>query len=431
MANHASTLSYHLRKFTFVVTASAVLAHKKQLRSQLRTSHRRFGGLLGLLLILVLAACSTDAAQPAAPTPAPNYGATSSQTLPGSLSANGILHPIRRRTLSFDISSDIRSLDVEVGMPVQAGQTLATADDTDLQRAVAQASLDMGNTQIYLAQLQAQAAPVAERVIAATAAISSAQAALLQAQTQSDLRGNQAILDRAALTQAEQALTDAQNAYDNVLRDPITKEWAPYSPAAKALEDMQEHYRLTLAQSRLHSADRAYDVAIANAEAQLAQAELALYEAQHPVAPETLALAELSVKRAEGALAIAREDLERATLSAPFDSVIADVHTSVGEWAAPGTPIIELLDVSRWRIETKNVGELEIAHVQVGQEVNVRINAFQGETLTGRVVTVSPVAIVQQGDTTYTLMIELDPTDLNLRPGMTAQVEIETGADHE
>jgi hypothetical protein len=42
------------------------------------------------------------------------------------------------------------------------------------------------------------------------------------------------------------------------------------------------------------------------------------------------------------------------------------------------------------------------------------------------VVTISPVAVVQQGDTTYTLMIEVEPTDLNLRPGMTAQVEILT-----
>jgi hypothetical protein len=32
--------------------------------------------------------------------------------------------------------------------------------------------------------------------------------------------------------------------------------------------------------------------------------------------------------------------------------------------------------------------------------------------------------VVQQGDTTYTLMIELEPTDLPLRPGMTVQVEI-------
>ena len=38
--------------------------------------------------------------------------------------------------------------------------------------------------------------------------------------------------------------------------------------------------------------------------------------------------------------------------------------------------------------------------------------------------TISPVAVVQQRDTTYTLMIELEPTDLSLRPGMNVQVEI-------
>jgi HlyD family secretion protein len=87
-------------------------------------------------------------------------------------------------------------------------------------------------------------------------------------------------------------------------------------------------------------------------------------------------------------------------------------------------PIVELLDVSRWRVEPKNVGGVEIGRVQAGQTVTVRANAFRDTLLTGRVVAISPVAVVQQGDTTYTLMIELDPTDLNLRPGMTARVEI-------
>ncbi len=82
--------------------------------------------------------------------------------------------------------------------------------------------------------------------------------------------------------------------------------------------------------------------------------------------------------------------------------------------------------MSRWRIETKNVGELQIGRVRVGQEVLVWVNAFRDETLHGHVATISPVAVVQQGDTTYTLMIELEPTDLNLRPGMTVQAEIVT-----
>jgi HlyD family secretion protein len=88
---------------------------------------------------------------------------------------------------------------------------------------------------------------------------------------------------------------------------------------------------------------------------------------------------------------------------------------------------VELLDTTRWYVETRNVGELNIGRVRVGQEVLVRVNAFQEETLRGRVATISPVAVVQQGDTTYTLTIELEPTDLNLRPGMTVQVEILNG----
>ena len=41
-------------------------------------------------------------------------------------------------------------------------------------------------------------------------------------------------------------------------------------------------------------------------------------------------------------------------------------------------------------------------------------------------VAISPIAVVQQGDTTYTVFIDLEPTDLNLRPGMNVEVEILT-----
>jgi HlyD family secretion protein len=94
------------------------------------------------------------------------------------------------------------------------------------------------------------------------------------------------------------------------------------------------------------------------------------------------------------------------------------------EWVSSGTPVVELVDVSRWLVDTKNVGELQIAQVREGQKAAVRVNAFQSEPLQGQVATISPVAVVQQGDTTYTLTIELEDTDLNLRPGMTARVEI-------
>jgi len=380
--------------------------------------------LLGTLAFCLTACNTRKDAQPT-PTPAPETD-LSYQSSPGSITANGVLMPVRHVRLSFDVGGSIESIAVEVGENVQTGQSLAVLDDTDLQRAVAQAELELETAQTRLAQLQTQATPVPERVIAATAAISSAQAAITQSHVQASQRGNYDIVDSYALEKAEQALRDAQNEYDKVLNDPRTHTWAPDSPQARDLEDAQDHYNVVLAQYRMRAADHAYAVAIANAEAQLAQAQLALYDAQHPVEPESLTLAQLDVERVQQALETAQADLAQATLSAPFDGVVSTVPASVGEWATPGVTVVELLDVSRWHIETKNVGELEIARVQVGQEVLVRVNAFRDETLNGRVATISPVAVVQQGDTTYTLTIELEPTALNLRPGMTVQVEILT-----
>jgi HlyD family secretion protein len=381
--------------------------------------------LLGAL-VLCLAACSKGGdVQPTA-TPESDYTGFASQAAAGSVTANGVLVPARQVALSFEVGGTIESVEVVVGENVQAGGTIAALDTVELERAVARAELELETAEARLDRLQVQATPIPERVLAATAAISSAQTALIQAHTQAGQRANQDIIDQAALRQAERALQDARNEYQKVVDNPTTRDWAHASPQADVLADMQDHYDVVVAGYRMRAADHGYAAAIADAEARLVQAQMELYEAQHPVMPEELAVAQLDVTRAQLALEVARVDLAQATLQAPFDGVVSAVPVSVGEWTAPGATVVELLDVSRWRIETKNVGELQIGRVRVGQEALVRVNAFRDETLHGRVATISPVAVVQQGDTTYTLMIELEPTDLNLRPGMTAQVEILT-----
>jgi multidrug efflux pump subunit AcrA (membrane-fusion protein) len=152
-----------------------------------------------------------------------------------------------------------------------------------------------------------------------------------------------------------------------VVDDPRTTTWAPSSPQARDLDDTREHYGVVLARYRLHAADHAPAVDIARAEAQLAQAELALCEAQHPIASQALTLARLDVERARLALEAAQESLSRSTLTAPFDGIISAVPASVGEWASPGTPVVELIGISRWHVETNNVGELQIARVRAAK----------------------------------------------------------------
>jgi HlyD family secretion protein len=386
-------------------------------------------GLLLGLAIVCLVSCNNKADNQPVPTQSPDQNPVY-QPAGGSIAANGTLKPAQQVQLSFGVGGTVESVGVELGEYVKEGQTLATLDDIDLARAVAQAQVELKSTQARLAQIEADAIPVPERVMAATTAISNAQAALTQAHIQASMREHYDTIDREALEDAEEALEDAQNEYQKVLNDPRKRDWAHDSPEADALDEAQEYYDVVKAQYELRAADYGYAVAIAQAEAQLAQAQAALYDVEHPVASEALTMAQLDVERAQLALEAAQDNLARSTLTAPFDGIISAVPVSMGEWVSSGAPVVELIDVSRWLVDTKNVGELQIAQVREGQKAVVRVNAFQSEPLQGQVATISPVAVVQQGDTTYTLTIELEDTTgddslrLNLRPGMTARVEI-------
>jgi len=385
------------------------------------------GGLLIGLLALGLVACGGEADEPQEPTATSRPAAQTYQTTLGSVTANGTLRPAQQVALSFGVAGQVSSVEVQVGEVVQPGQALAELDDTDLRRAVAEADLALQSAETRLAQLEGN--PLPEELEAATTAVASAQAALNQAYAQAGNRENQTTVDGYNLDQAERALADAQSAYQDVLNDPRTRDWAPSSDAGRALEEAQAYYDVVLAQYEMNANSHAYALAIAQAEAQLAHANLALYRVESPGTPEQVALAQIDVERAQLALDAAQENLARATLAAPFEGVIAELTVDVGERVMASSPAVELLDVSSWQVATQNVGESQIARVRVGQEVNVTVNAFPGETLTGQVAAISPVAVVQQGDTTYTLTIDLEPTDLNLRPGMTARVQIMTEAE--
>jgi hypothetical protein len=94
--------------------------------------------------------------------------------------------------------------------------------------------------------------------------------------------------------------------------------------------------------------------------------------------------------------------------------------------------VLNNAETRTWAPSSPQARTLEEVHdhydlVRAGQEALVWANALRDETLHGRVIAIYPLAVVQQGDTTYTLMIKVEPTDLNLRPGMTAQVRISTG----
>jgi len=129
------------------------------------------------------------------------------------------------------------------------------------------------------------------------------------------------------------------------------------------------------------------------------------------------------VDQARAALAQARLRLEEAVLVAPFAGTVASVDINVGELASSAKPAIVLVDLSALHLDI-TVDEIDIGRIEVGQEVNIALDAFPDVELKGRVTRIDPVGTVVQGVVTYGVRIELEPTEVPIRPGMTANVDI-------
>jgi HlyD family secretion protein len=82
-------------------------------------------------------------------------------------------------------------------------------------------------------------------------------------------------------------------------------------------------------------------------------------------------------------------------------------------------------DTSVWIVETKDLAELDIAQVNIGQSVNVKLDAFPNEEFPGKVTAIDPVGREKSGDMTYKVTITLDKADPRFKWNMTATVDIE------
>jgi HlyD family secretion protein len=360
-----------------------------------------------------------------------------------STTATGSLLPGAEVTLSFQVSGQVSDVLVQAGERVQQGQMLAQVDTPDLELQVRSSEAALASAQAQLDQLKAGPRP--EEVAAAEANLAAAQAAL-NAATAERQRLEAGALEAeiaAAEAQVASALTQqkvAQDTHDNTMRCETvtlpTGEKKKICPALGTLEE-QARYNLHAANVALEAAQAQLDTLQASVDYQVravraneagamaqrdaAQAQLDLLLAGATAAQ--IAAAEANVDQAKVALDSARLALERATLRAPLDGVVARVDVAPGESVSPQMPAIALVDDSRFRIEA-DVDEADIGWVEVGQEVQITLDAFTGHGITGRVSALAPSATLDSGIVSYRITIEINPTDLPLRGGMTANTKI-------
>lgn len=191
-------------------------------------------------------------------------------------------------------------------------------------------------------------------------------------------------------------------------------------------------------------------VARANAERQFRRAQQLLdqgIQAREPyessrLAYETsstaLASAKEGVRQALAGLTQAETDLKRTTIEAPIDGKVVQLSAQEGEVVVtgtmnnPGSIIAVIADLSEILVQAE-VGETEIVSINVGQRAEVQVDAVLDKIYRGRVVEIGSSAAIRassgSGVRHFQVKIALENADDRLRPGMTAQVEIITGAN--
>jgi len=298
------------------------------------------------------------------------------------VSATGSVVPHAVLSLAFPAGGRVAEVLVEEGQQVAAGDPLARLD-TDVLA-------------LQLASAEASSA-------SARASLSSAQRSLdllLEGPSETDVE-----MARLDVAQAKDSLWSVQSRRDSTCGrvDAGRGEQAECDSAEASVLQGESSVRI---------AEIQYEEAIAGpTEEEVADARDKVIQAQ------------AQVESSEVQLAQAELNLEQATLTAPMAGTITAVDVQPGAHIGSGQQVAVLSDLANLAVDI-NLDETDVARVSIGMDAGVGLDAFPGAQLAGEVASIASVAQTEAGVVLYPVTVRLNPTDLPVRAGMTADVNI-------
>ncbi|HZH06477.1 MAG TPA: efflux RND transporter periplasmic adaptor subunit, partial [Lautropia sp.] len=126
---------------------------------------------------------------------------------------------------------------------------------------------------------------------------------------------------------------------------------------------------------------------------------------------------------AASALALAEAKLRKTELKAPFSGIIGLRVVSVGDYVREGADLVTLQAIDPLKVDFR-VPETFMKQVQVGQAVEVTLDALPGKTYEGRVFALDP--LVDAAGRAIVIRAQVRNQDTMMRPGMFARVTLIT-----
>ena len=333
-----------------------------------------------VLLILILGVGGSFYLRNSQPDTASQFQTASIErgNLVATIGATGTVRAKQSATLIWQAAGTVDVVNAKVGDNVPADFVLAYLEKTSLPQSIILAEADLASAQQALDDLTNSDTALAQATI--------------------NLRDAQAVYDKAANWRKE--LNGKIHIKEIIYKTfgnrkiPVLKEYRGYAGAeaiAKADED------LALAKAKLDDAQREFD--------RLAGGNLT-----------EIAAAQARVDAAQATLNLAR-------VSAPFAATITEANPLPGDQVSAGATAFRLDDLTSLLVDVE-VSEVDINSVAVGQPATLSFDAILDKDYHGEVVEVAKAGTNVNGVVNFKVTIELTDADAEVKPGMTAAVNI-------
>jgi len=168
--------------------------------------------------------------------------------------------------------------------------------------------------------------------------------------------------------------------------------------------------RATLAQAQ---------ASIAFSRAELSRADQLVRQNTGPLRTREQAAAKLQAD--EAAVQLAKAQLDKQVLTAPFDGVLGLRKVSVGDFVQSGKDIVNLEAIDTLKLDFR-VPEMFLSALRIGQTLKVSVDAFAGRAFDGQVYAIDP--LVDVNGRAVVIRARVANPDGALRPGLFARVAL-------
>jgi multidrug resistance efflux pump len=255
------------------------------------------------------------------------------------------------------------------------------------------------------------------------------------------------------LAQAEATLAVQQNSLNNYEQNRMAKQAsidlanaqlaAANAGLTKAMADAGRSTSLVSQGLSAQSSGDQVQAALSQAQASVEQAKASVV-----IAEQALALVEASkpalqsaVDGAQAAAEVARINLANTQVLAPVDGRLGEVTARIGQYVSVGSQLTSVTPARTWVIA--NFKETQMEHIQVGQAIELTVDALGHAPLSGHITEISPAAgsefsVLKPDNATgnftkiaqrIPVRIEIDPdqaASASLLPGMSVEVSVDT-----